>query len=180
MKKLILIFLGGFMFASCNDAATTTSETVSDSVSTKETVTQKADYPYRIEHPDYWETGSTNNTMQVLTAIKAYENGNVEETVKYFGDSVRLQFHNMDETVSNDSLKAMFTRTRNSIKNMSLIMQDWVSVISTDKKVEYVTLWYREHWEDMNGKKDSVDVVNDLKMKGGKVIELSQYERELN
>ena len=179
MKKLILIFLGGVIFTSCNDGGTSAAEPVADS-SSKETVTQKMDYPYTIDNSDYWETGSSDNTMKVLTSLKSYENGNVEETVTYFGDSVRLQFDALDKTVSNDSLKAMFTRSRSALKSMSIKMEDWESVISKDKKVEYVTLWYREHWEDMDGKKDSVDMVNDLKMKDGKCIELTQYERKLH
>lgn len=179
MKKLIFIFLGGVIFTSCNNGETTVEGVPLDS-SAKESVSQKMDYPYTIDHPDNWEIGSSDNTMKVLSGLKAFENGNVEECVKYFGDSVRVRFDGLDVKVSNDSLKAMFTRSRNASKSMSIKMEDWESVISKDKKDEYVTLWYREHWEEMNGKKDSVDVVNDLKMKDGKCIELTQYTRKLN
>ena len=65
-------------------------------------------------------------------------------------------------------------------KNYSIKMQDWESVISKDKTEEYVTLWYREYKENTNGKKDSMDVVNDLKMKDGKIIGLDQYIRRLH
>ncbi len=34
-------------------------------------------------------------------------------------------------------------------------MEDWESVISKDKKEEWVTLWYSQKWEDMKGKTDS-------------------------
>ena len=58
-------------------------------------------------------------------------------------------------------------------------MQDWESVISKDKNEEYVTLWYREYQEHKDGKKDSVDVINDIKMKDGKIIGLDQYSRKI-
>ena len=181
MKKLIMIFLGGFVWASCNDGGTAATTTETDSAATTtETVAQKMNYPYTIDHPDYWETGSTENTMNVLSALKAFENGNVDESVKYFADSVRIQFDGLDKKLSNDSLRAMFDQSRKSMKTMSITMQDWESVVSKDKKVEYVTMWYRERWEDTKGKTDSVDVVNDVKMKDGKMIELTQYERKLN
>jgi hypothetical protein len=59
-------------------------------------------------------------------------------------------------------------------------MDDWESVISKDKKDEWVTLWYRQKWEDNKGKSDSSDIVNDLKMKDGKIIRLDEYTRKLH
>ena len=58
-------------------------------------------------------------------------------------------------------------------------MQDWESVISKDKNEEYVTIWYRQYGENEDGKKDSIDVINDLKMKNGKIIGLDEYRRKL-
>jgi hypothetical protein len=63
---------------------------------------------------------------------------------------------------------------------MDIKMEDWESVISKDKNEEYVTLWYKQINEDMNGKKDSFDLVNDLKLKNGKIIQLSEYTRKLH
>ncbi|MEO9022126.1 MAG: hypothetical protein ABI290_08345 [Ginsengibacter sp.] len=178
MKKLITIFLGGLIFTSCNNKDTSTNEVVKDTSATTEVSTQKMNYPYTIDHPDNWETGSSENTMNVLSGLKAYENGNIEETIKYFGDSVQIRFDGLDKKVSSDTLKAMFTRSRGGLKSMSIKMEDWESVISKDKKDEYVTLWYREYWEDMKGNKDSAAMVNDFKMKNGKILELDQYTRE--
>ncbi|HEV8084196.1 MAG TPA: hypothetical protein VGP55_13400 [Chitinophagaceae bacterium] len=136
-------------------------------------------YPYTIDHPDNWEIGSTDNTMAALTALKAYENGNVAECVKYFGDSVRLQFDGLDTKVSNDSLKSMFTKSRAALKNMEVKMDDWESVISKDKNTEYVSLWYKELWEDTKGKKDSLVQMDDLQMKNGKIVSIDQKSRKL-
>jgi hypothetical protein len=136
-------------------------------------------YPYTIDHPDNWNMESTTNTMVALSALKAFENGNVAESMKYFGDSARVQLDGLDKTMSNDSLKAMFTSWRSGIKSMEIKMDDWESVISKDKKDEWVTFWYREKWEDANGKKDSADFINDLKIKNGKIVRLDEYKRKL-
>lgn len=179
MKKVFLILLGGVVFASCNNKSASSPEAATDTSGT-EAVAQKMDYPYTIDHPDNWEMGNNQNTMTALSALKAYENGNVDESMKYFGDSIHLQFDGLDKKMSNDSLKSMFAKGRSNYKSMEVKMDDWESVISKDKKDEWVTLWYRQKWEDTNGKKDSADIVNDLKMKDGKIIRLDEYTRKLH
>jgi hypothetical protein len=178
MKKMFLFFLAGIVISSCNNQATESKELMKDSTSDKPAAVTM-NYPYTIDHPDNWEIGSTDNTMAALTALKAYENGNIAECVKYFGDSVRLQFDGLDTKVSNDSLKSMFTKSRAALKTMEVKMDDWESVISKDKNTEYVSLWYKELWEDTKGKKDSLVQMDDLQMKNGKIVSLDQKSRKL-
>ena len=177
LEQLLLVLIAGVFIASCNNAGSpstqTTGETTVDSVST-----QSVDYPYTIDHPDNWEVGSQQNTFAALKSLKAWENKNIDESLKYFADSVHVQFDGIDKMVSKDTLRAMITSAP-SITSQSVKMQDWESVISKNKKDEYVTLWYRQYTENNKGQKDSIDVINDLKMKDGKIIGLSQYERKL-
>lgn len=177
MKRLILFFITGIAF-SCNDNGTTTKEATKDSAAA--TTTTKMNYPYTIEHPDYWDMGSSSNTMAVLTSVKAFQDGNVAECVKYFGDSVHLKFDGLDKKVSHDSLQAWLTKMRSDNKSMEVKMNDWESVVSKDKKEEWVTIWYRQKWEDMKGKKDSADFIDDLQMKDGKIVSLNEYTRKLH
>ncbi len=177
MKRLILFLLTGIAF-SCNNEGTTTKEATKDSATA--TTTAKMNYPYTIEHPDYWEVGSTSNTMAVLNSVKAFQDGNVAESAKYFGDSVRLQFDGLDKKVSHDSLQTWLAKMRSDYKSMDVKMNDWESVVSKDKKEEWVTIWYRQKWEDMKGKTDSADFIDDLQMKDGKIIRLGEYSRKLH
>lgn len=179
MKKVFLILLGGVVFTSCNNKGTSANEATTDTSGTT-AVAQKMDYPYTIDHPDNWEMGSNQNTMVALSALKAYEKGNVDESLKNFGDSVQIQFDGLDTKLSNDSLKAFFAKGRSGFKSMDIKMDDWESVVSKDKKDEWVTLWYRQKWEDAKGKMDSADVINDLKMKDGKIVRLDEYTRKLH
>lgn len=178
MKKMFLFFLAGIVFSSCSNQATESKEIMKDSASAGPAAVT-TNYPYTIDHPDNWEIGSTDNTMAALSALKAYENGNIDECVKYFGDSVRLQFDGVDTKVSKDSLKSMFTKSRAAIKTMEVKMDDWESVISKDKNTEYVSLWYKELWEDTKGKKDSLAEMDDLQMKNGKIVGIDQKSRKL-
>ncbi|MEP7252039.1 MAG: hypothetical protein ABI683_06650 [Ginsengibacter sp.] len=177
MKKMIWLVMTVVALYSCNNESEKTTDVIKDST-TIEPTASSVNYPYTIEHPNYWEMGSNENTKIALSALKAYENGNIDECVKYFGDSVHLQFDGMDATLPGDSLKAMFTKSRSDIKNMEIKMSDWESVISKDKKVEYVSLWYKQIWEDNKGKKDSVALIDDIELKNGKIIGLDEKSRK--
>jgi len=57
-------------------------------------------------------------------------------------------------------------------------MGDYESVISKDKKEEYVTLWFKEIVTDKSGKTDSLAYVADLKIENGKITELDEKTRK--
>lgn len=179
MKLLLLPFWGGILFVSCNNSQTTTKVPAVESTTVDTLVAQKMDYPYTIKKPDNWDMGSQQNTLNALRALKAWENNKLDVSAGYFDDSVQIRFDGIDKKVSNDILKA-FIAYRPEVKSYSIKMEDWESVISKDKKDEYVTLWYRQFMEYKNGKKDSVDVIDDLKMKDGKIIGLDEYSRKLH
>ena len=110
----------------------------------------------------------------VMKSLKAYEDGDIASCVTAFGDSVTLRFDRFFARLSNDSLKKFFTASRANFTSTKVHMNDWESVISKDKKDEYVTLWYKEVSTDKKGKIDSVSVVDDLKIVNGKIVELDQ------
>lgn len=74
-------------------------------------------------------------------------------------------------------MKAMFTSAWSQMASMKIQMKDFESVISKDKKDEYVTLWYVQTTTDKKGKIDSVAVINDLKMSNGKIVALDEATR---
>jgi|GEM_PF-185982 len=177
MRKLTLLFLVAIA-CSCNNETASKEGTKDPTVA----VSPKpaGDYPYAIDHPDNWEIGGTANTMTALKALKAWEERKMDEAVTYFADSVKIEFDGLNKKMSNDSLKAMFTRGANNYKMVKVNMKDWESVVSKDKSEEWVTLWYTQNWEMKNGTADSVAVVNDVEFKNGKIIRLAEYTRKLN
>ena len=180
MKKLLLFIMAGIAF-SCNNEATTSKEAAKDTMAvTAEPTPAVMNYPYTIEHPDNWAVGSASNTLAVLTSLKAWEDGKVDESVKYFADSVQVKFDGFEKKLSNDSLRVFFAGARKAYKSVKIKMSDWESVISKDKKEEWVTVWYRQSWETSKGKKDSSDIINDLQLKDGKIVRLDEYSRKLH
>ncbi len=177
MKQVLVIFSFALL-ASCGQQTTTT-DADKDSTMAMSHDDSIVKYPYSIEHPDEWRTGSRQNTVVALNALKAYENGNIEESVNYFGDSIRLRFDYLDTMVTNEGLMAMFKDDRPKMKSMEIKMEDWESVISKDNESEYVSLWYTQHWEMADGKKDSVMVMDDIQLKNGKIIGLDEKTRKL-
>ena len=175
MKQRLLIFSFVLFGIACNDHTTTDHVTTSDSSAANKTDTANIQYAYTVDHPaDNWDRGDLNHLAMVLQALKAYETGNIDECVKYFADSVRLAFDYFQTTVTKDSLRTMFTRDRNNLKSLTIDMDDYETVISKDKKDEYVSLWYKEISTDKNGKTDSISVMDDVKIVNGKIASIDQ------
>jgi hypothetical protein len=173
MKRLAFVSLAAFLF-SCNS---NTAETASAAKDTSTSNAAKPTYAYSIEHPDNWDIGSTANTAIALDGLKAWEKGDIDGCVKNFADTVTLQFDGPDLKLPHDSLKAFFADGYAHTKNVSIKMQDWESVISKDKKEEWVTLWYMQYFDTDKGR-DSVSVINDLMIKDGKIKRLAEYTRK--
>lgn len=175
MKKLLIISCVALL-AACNngtgtDAKKTDSTTVVESTSTS----ILPEMPYALAQPyQHWQTGDPQNALTVMKSLKGYETGDINACIAGFGDSVTLRFDGYRDRLSKDSLKAMFTSQRADIASMKIDMSDWESVISADKKEQWVTLWYKEVRTYKTGKTDSVSTVDDLKIENGKIVLLDE------
>lgn len=185
MKKLFFI-IAPLCLLACNDSSTDTKSMPADSTSNNAatsgttSTSTSTDYPYKIDHPDYWDINTNTNTMSALTALKSWENREMAKSVSYFADTVKLEFDGPTMTVTRDSLQKIFNADTSSFKSVQIVMEDWESVISKDKTMEWVTLWYKQVIEDKKGKIDSMRIVNDLQFdKNGKIKRLAEYKRKL-
>ncbi|MBE7510551.1 MAG: hypothetical protein HS118_10190 [Bacteroidia bacterium] len=179
-KQFLLLAAAGMILTSCQNGSNTKTDAAKDSTAsaTSAASTEKMDYPYTIKHPDNWDIGSQQNTLIALSALKAWENQNMDESLKYFADSVDISFDGMSKKVSKDTLRAIIAPSE-APKSIKIKMEDWLSSISKDKQDEWVSLWYTQYIEKANGTTDSVDVFDDIKMKDGKIIRLDEYRRKL-
>ena len=172
MKKFLFSLIALPLFIGCKqngDAAVA----AGDSTATD----TKVDYAYTIEHPDGWEWGSKENTRLALLGLKEFEKGNVEGSTKYFGDSVRVEFNGFEAMLSNDSLTSMLKQERSQYKTVTIHMDDFESVKAKDDSIEYVSLWYKQINEGHDGKIDSMEIMDDLRMKNGKIVGLNEKTR---
>jgi hypothetical protein len=175
-KALLAFMVCALMACNSDDAKKeSTGEAQVRSAATREE--PKMDYAYTIEHPDQWEWGSRENTKMALQALKDFENGKIDDCLKAFGDSVVLRFDGMEGKFSRDSVRAMFTRTRSDIREMKIMMDDFESVKTKDGKDEWVSMWYKQKWQDKNNEWDSSFMMDDLKIKDGKIVVLDEKHR---
>ena len=177
-KALAFATLVLFVYA-CNDKSSTVDANAPDSKDTAAVMasasTEKMDYAYTPSHPyQDWQRGDMQHAVMVMKALKAFENGDVDGSLAAFGDTVQLKFDGYFAKLSHDSLKAVFHQMRDGLASQKIEMNDWESVISKDKSMEYVTLWYKEVNTDKKGKTDSMNVVDDLRIANGKIVELDQ------
>ncbi len=138
------------------------------------------DMPIPLDHPyENWQTGDPQHAVTVMKGLKAFAAGDINTCMEAFGDSIRVGFDNYQAKLSKDSLKASFTQQRGMYKSVVIKMDDWESVISADKKNEWVTLWYKEYDTDQKGMVDSLGVVDDLKIVNGKAVVLDEKRQKL-
>ena len=175
MKLLLIVSLLGFMVVSCNDKVADPASNTTDSTKSETASAEQLSYAYALDHPyKDWQPGDQKHAVTAMASLKAFEDGDIATCVSFFGDSITLRFDGFHARVNNDSLKKVFTKSRANIQSTKISMQDWESVISKDKKDEYVTMWYKEVTTDTKGKTDSMAVVDDLKFVNGKIVELDQ------
>lgn len=171
MRKMLTLCLIIYIGISCTNPTEKTAE------KTIPSDTSKPVYAYTIKKPDNWDIGSSKNTAVALNALKAFENNKLDESLSYFADTVFWKADFMEGKYPKDSLKAFFTGAWRGIVSMKIDMHDFESVISKDKKDEYVTIWYVQITTDKKGKVDSIVEVNDMKIVNGKIAELDETIR---
>jgi len=187
MKKMFFIACTALVVLSCNNSADSKDSKSSDTSKMGDTKmadskmsAAKVEMPYTLDQPyQNWQTGNPQHAANAMKALKAFETGDIASCVTYFGDSVELRFDNYFSKVSNDSLKKLFTSWRAGSTSITIKMGDWESVISEDKKDEWVTMWYKEIMTDKKGKTDSLGTVNDCKMVNGKIVILDEKIQHL-
>jgi hypothetical protein len=165
MKKIIFFFAIVTLIAACRNnnsqSTTATTHTVADA---------NAAYAYTIKNPDQWELGDRNNVKIALNALKAYERGNISAAFKDYADTVLIQMDGFERRLSKDSLLSLFLRERSGLKRMGIEMNDFVSLRSKDGRSDYVSVWYKQLWEDQEGRIDSMECMDDFAFRNGKII----------
>ncbi len=167
MKKLSTLIVATLLFAACeNKEAKTTDTTTADSTK----------YPYTIKQVQNWEMNpDTKNAVTAMTLIKTFENLDTASMSKVLADSMALAV----DSYQFKGTKAQFLKEVqgefNKMKGFKIEMQDMESVVNKDKSEEWVSLWYNQVSTTKDGKTDTVALFNDIQLKNGKVVRLSEY-----
>jgi len=171
MKQVLSMACIVFLLAACNNESKDAPKQGTDAAAPSAAVT----LPYTPEMPyRNWQMGSEQNTLLAMTALKAWETKDYAGLAATLGDSVEVRMDDLRLMMGRDSAMNFFKNARENYTNIKIDMYDWESVISADKKAEYVTMWYKQTWTDMKGVTDSLSVVDDVKIANGKMIELDE------
>ena len=173
MKNLMTAIVGIGLSTACGEQAT------APGAYAPAAAEEPVSYAYTINKPDVWEIGSKKNTEIVLAALKAWENNDQAASTNYFADSIKMMMDNYEATLSKDSAMASMFGYRQSLKDVKITMHDWIPTTTKDKSEEYVSLWYTQVVTNADGSIDSLAVMDDLKLRNGKIYELSEYTRKL-
>ncbi|MEP7237390.1 MAG: hypothetical protein ABI685_05985 [Ferruginibacter sp.] len=173
MKQLIVIICLAALLAACNNASTT--ESGKDSTGTAVKPGTETTMPFPLQEPyKNWQMGSTENAVAAMSGLKNFVDKDFAALGKAIGDSVELRFDYYHAMLSRDSAVKTFTAQRAMYSELTITMYDYESVISADKKTEWVTMWYKQSWKNDKGVADSLAVTDDCRMKDGKMIELDE------
>ena len=175
MKKVFLIFGTAILFIACNDK-----KEADGTASEKDaTSTEQINYAYTPSNhpPDNWDIGDMKNVAIVLNSLKAWEEGNVDECLTAFADSVRWTADKKKKKMSKAELRDFFNEYRPNLSSVKIVMDDYESVISKDKKDEWVSMWYKEITTDKDGKTDSLYYMDDAKIENGKIVLIDSKHR---
>ncbi|HTD41827.1 MAG TPA: hypothetical protein VK671_14460, partial [Mucilaginibacter sp.] len=66
---------------------------------------------------------------------------------------------------------------RDSLKGLFIKLYDWQSVTSEDRKEAWVTTWALRSFANSKGERDSLEYVQDMQFKNGKIIKIDEYVR---
>lgn len=177
MKRTLLLAVVALFAFGCNSGENKTETKTGDSTGTAPVTASatKYDYPYTLDKPyQDWQAGDQQHAVNALKSLKGFETNNIAESVSYFGDSVDVRLDYLHMKLPHDSLTKYFTMWRNEYTKLTINMEDWESVISKDKKSEWVTMWYKQIMTDKKGKTDSLEVIDDFKIVNGKIVVLDE------
>lgn len=178
MKKLLLFICLVTFFASCNNGKKTEFTTNADSTSSDKA---PADLPYTASYTSSWSDNVSDADLKmVLMTYKDWSSGNMKGVSASMGDSVEYDMNSGKHSkLTNQELIKMWTATRDSLKSVSIDMQAWQKMYSTDKKDSYIVTWYKETDTYKTGKVDSASYHDINQVKDGKIVWYSQYKRPL-
>ncbi|MBS4064775.1 MAG: hypothetical protein KGZ74_09460 [Chitinophagaceae bacterium] len=171
MKQTLVLLSVVFVLASCNNNTATSSEPAAT------TTAPAADVPlpFALAEPyKNWAIGSNENVAVAMKGLKAFIDNDFTALASIIGDSISLDFDQYQAKLSRDSAIKFFTGIRPTFNDITITMYDYVSVVSADKKSEWVTMWYKQNWKDSKGVADSMNYVNDIRLENGKMVELNE------
>lgn len=170
MKNYLSIIICAALLAACSSPTSDASETVDTSV------VVKTNFPFAKQKGKDWEINKDDaNTVIALNALKSIERKDYKAISDDTADSIKSE---IDGLKFNGTKAQMMKANKDffaTLRSIKIVPNNWLSVVNKDKSQEWVRVWYSQYWEDMQGKRDSINVFNDIRLKSGKITEWNEY-----
>ena len=134
-------------------------------------------YPFTPKYSLNWQPGDEKNALVVLNCLKHYVDGDIKGALADFADTVDFYADYFHFRGSKDSLRQILGAARNELASVSKSFDTWITVYYPEKDDNWVTLWYTETWTDKKGKTGSLNYVDDVLIKNGKIREYDEKIR---
>ncbi|RZL44155.1 MAG: hypothetical protein EOP00_21030 [Pedobacter sp.] len=168
MKKISSLVFTALFLAACQNKEAKTAGSASTADTTK--------YPYTVKKVENWEMNKdTKNLFTSMTLIKTFEALDTAAMGKVLADSVWFTLDGYQFKGTKPQFLKQIQGEFAKMNSFKINMQDYESVINKDKTEEWVSLWYSQISTAKDGKTDTVNLFNDVKLKDGKVVGLSEY-----
>ena len=143
-------------------------------------IQDSAAFAYPVKNAGYWITDTSHaNIIIALKALKAFEKDDTAEMRKYYTDSLMAEFDGCTFLGPRSQYLTRVKMLRDSLKNLSIKLYDYQSVSSKDRKEAWVTIWTLRSFANSQGKLDSLEYVQDMQFKNGKIVKTGEYVRHL-
>ncbi|MES1215913.1 MAG: hypothetical protein ABUT20_10375 [Bacteroidota bacterium] len=179
MKKIVLCFSFAALLLSCNnDKDDKTAASTSDTTAMSAPMSM-ASMPYTASYSCNWsENISDADLKTVLTTYKDWADGNISNLGAAMADSVWVDYSSGGHfSGTNAELMKVWSTYRDSLSSVTIDMQAWRKMYSTDKKEGSVVTWYKEIDTYKTGKVDSAYYSDINMLKDGKISWYSSYKR---
>ncbi|MGB8195271.1 MAG: hypothetical protein WCF67_25265 [Chitinophagaceae bacterium] len=172
MKRILLICSCICGLMACNSDSTTISD-----VST----TPPVQLPFTASYTADWsDSVSDQDLLVVLNSYKYWQDNDMKALSGVMGDSVTfLSYSGFKYSGRKDSLMNMWTKSRDSMSGVTIIMDSWRKAHSTAKKGDFVSVWYKEIDTYKDGRVDSAYYQDNNMILNGKIVWYAQHKRVL-
>jgi len=170
-QLLFLLGILAFISACKNEKAEAPAVAASDSVT----------LPYTANYSSSWDMAvSDSDVNTVLLSYKYWADGNMDALMGTMGDSTWVDHADgRSRNYSNAELRSLWTSGRDSMSSVSISMDTWHKMRTTDKNDHFVVVWYKMTETYKDGRVDSAYWHDVNMVKNGKIVWYSQYKRPI-
>lgn len=177
MKHVLLVAgIIGLILACNNEKEKTT-----DAATAPAATTTPTDLPYKASYSSSWDRNVSDDDLKlVLLSYKHWADGNMDALMNTMGDTAWVDHSDgVSKNYSNAELRSFWSKSRDSLRSVTIDMQAWERMRSTDKNDSFVVTWYKQVDVYKDGRVDSAQYHDINQVKGGKIVWYSQYRRAL-